>query len=41
MNQGTCIPATQLSTRDIMMSTHNSANLNKLHPDTEGMQGFC
>lgn len=33
MNQGTCIPGKiQLSTLDIMMSTYNSANLNKSHP---------
>lgn len=34
MDQGTCIPGKiQLSTLDIMMSTYNSANLNKLHPE--------
>lgn len=35
MDQGNCIPATSLSTRDMVMSTYNSANLNKLHPDME------
>lgn len=34
MDQGTCIPGKiQLSTLNIMMSTYNSANLNKLHPE--------
>lgn len=34
MDQGTCIPGKiQLSILDIMMSTYNSANLNKLHPE--------
>lgn len=33
-DQGTCIPGKiQLSTLNIMMSTYNSANLNKLHPE--------
>lgn len=32
--QGTCIPGNiQLSTLNILMSTYNSANLNKLHPE--------
>lgn len=32
--QGTCIPGNiRLSTLNILMSTYNSANLNKLHPE--------
>lgn len=31
----------QLSTLDIMMSTYNSANLNKSHPEMGGMLVIC